>query len=449
MPQGARIYNLFPLLVGNITEWEKHLDRIAEMGFDWIFLNPIHYPGFSGSLYAVKDYYALNPLFDDGSGDTADAMVGRFLAAAEARGIRVMMDLVVNHTAKDSLLAEEHPEWFLREPDGRLASPYAVDPNDTSKRTVWADLAEIDYADRPARAELVEWFAELVRHYARLGFGGFRCDAAYKVPKDVWRALIKAGRQENDELVFAAENLGSLQEETLAMRGAGFDYLFNSSKWWDFRAYWLIDQYEQFRSIAPSISFPESHDTNRLIVDLEAEGVRGTAAAEQRYRDAYLIAAVFSTGVMIPIGYEFGFRKRLHVVETRPSDWEKPAFDISAWIAEVNRMKDSLPVLNEEGPQRALLLADQKVAVLLRRAMRGGAWVVTLVNLERRTPVTARIQWLDGDVIDGHEVTPGRAADAAVRPFRADHEVTLAPGEVRIYIDPETARARAAETKSD
>ena len=449
MPQGVRIYNLFPLLVGNITEWEKHLDRIAEMGFDWIFLNPIHYPGFSGSLYAVKDYFALNPLFDDGSGDSADAIVGRFLAAAGERGIRVMMDLVVNHTAKDSLLAEEHPEWFLRESDGSLASPYAVDPNDTSKRTVWADLAEIDYSDRPARAELIGWFAELVRHYARLGFGGFRCDAAYKVPKDVWRTLIKAGRQENDELVFAAENLGSLQEETLAMRGAGFDYLFNSSKWWDFRAYWLIDQYEQFRSIAPSVSFPESHDTNRLIVDLEAEGVRDTAAVEQRYRDAYLIAAVFSTGVMIPIGYEFGFRKRLHVVETRPTDWEKPAFDISTWIAEVNRMKDSLPVLNEEGPQRALLLADQKVAVLLRRAMRGGAWVVTLVNLERHTPVTARIQWLDGDVLEGHEVTPGRAGNAPERPFRADHEVTLGPGEVRIYIDPETARARAAETKSD
>ena len=355
MPQGARIYNLFPLLVGSAAEWEKHLDRIAGMGFDWIFLNPIHYPGFSGSLYAVKDYYALNPLFDDGSGDTADEIIGRFLKAADERGIRVMMDLVVNHTAKDSLLAEEHPEWFQREPDGSLASPYAVDPNDTSKRTVWADLAEIDYSDRPERAKLIAWFAELVRHCARLGFGGFRCDAAYKVPKDVWRTLIAAGRKENDQLVFAAENLGSLQEETLAMRGAGFDYLFNSSKWWDFRAYWLIDQYEQFRSIAPSISFPETHDTDRLVVDVEREGVRDPAAVEQRYRDAYLIAAVFSTGVMIPIGYEFGFRKRLHVVETRPSDWEKPAFDISAWIAEVNRMKTSLPVLNEEGPQRALL----------------------------------------------------------------------------------------------
>ena len=45
MPQGARIYNLFPLLAGKVSAWEEHLDRIAGMGFNWIFLNPIHYPG--------------------------------------------------------------------------------------------------------------------------------------------------------------------------------------------------------------------------------------------------------------------------------------------------------------------------------------------------------------------------------------------------------------------
>ncbi|MBK8209467.1 MAG: alpha-amylase [Rhodospirillales bacterium] len=433
MPQGVRIYNLFPLLAGNAKEWEAHLDRIAGMGFDWIFLNPIHYPGFSGSLYAVKDYYALNPLFDDGSGDEPDVVVARFLKAAEARGIKVMMDLVVNHTAKDSLLAAEHPEWFAHEPDGSLASPFAVDPSDTSKRTVWADLAEIDYSERPERAALVAWFAGLVRHYVQLGFRGFRCDAAYKVSKDVWRTLIAAGQKESDDVLFVAENLGSLLEETLALRGAGFDYLFNSVKWWDFKEYWLLDQYEQFRSIAPSIAFPETHDTDRLINELAAKGITEPTAVEQQYRDAYLIAALFSSGVMIPIGYEYGFRKKLHVVKTRSSDWEKPAFDLTAWIAEVNRVKGSLPVLNEEGPQRALLLGDKRVACLLRRAMRGPAWVVTLINLERKVPVTARIEWLDGDVLEGREVTPGRAAGLPERPFRAGAEVTLAPGEVRVY----------------
>ena len=188
------------------------------MGFNWIFINPIQYPGFSGSLYAVKDYYALNPMFAE-KGDSGEKIVSDFLKTAEQRGISVMIDLVINHTAKDALVARQHPEWFLHEPDGSLASPYAVDPTDTSKRTVWADLAEIDYHDRPARAAIVDYFADVVRHYIRIGFHGFRCDAAYKVPKEVWRALISAGRRESDDVLFAAENLGSLLEETLALRG--------------------------------------------------------------------------------------------------------------------------------------------------------------------------------------------------------------------------------------
>jgi starch synthase (maltosyl-transferring) len=428
VPQGARIYNLFPTLAGKVSAWEKHLDRIAGMGFDWIFLNPIHYPGFSGSLYAVKDYYALNPLFAD-SGSSSESEITRFLKAAETRGISVMMDLVINHTGKDSLVAQQHPEWFIHEPDGSLASPYAVDPTDTSKRTVWADLAEIDYRDRPERAAIIAYFGDVVRHHVRLGLRGFRCDAAYKVPKEVWRALISAGQRESDDVLFAAENLGSLLEQTLALRGAGFDYLFNSSKWWDFRQNWLLDQYEQFRSIAPSVSFPESHDTDRLICELNAAGITDPKEVEGRYKDAYLFAAVFSTGVMIPIGYEYGFRKQLHVVKTRPTDWEKPTFDLTRYIGEVNRMKASLPVLNEEGPQRALPLANGRAVCLLRRGMRGRAWTVVLINSDRISPVTARIDGLDNDVEGGREVTPGRKD----LPFRPGDEVTLAAGEVRVY----------------
>ena len=58
-----------------------------------------------------------------------------------------MMDLVINHTAKDALLVEQHPEWFKREADGELRSPRAIDPVDPRKYTVWGDLAEIDYDD--------------------------------------------------------------------------------------------------------------------------------------------------------------------------------------------------------------------------------------------------------------------------------------------------------------
>jgi len=428
--EGARIYNLFPLLVGSVKGWEPHLDRIAAMGFNWVFVNPFHYPGFSGSLYAVKDYYRLNPIFQGVSKRSNDELIAGFAAAAEKRGLSVMMDLVVNHTAKDSVQAQEHPEWFEREADGSLRSPFAVDP-DTHKKTVWADLAEIDYRDRPARAELIEYFAEVIRHYAGLGIRGFRCDAAYKVPKVVWRKLIQAGRKVSPNAVFAAENLGGMLEEVEALRSSGFDYMFNSSKWWDFRQSWLLQQYEQFRSIAASVSFPETHDTPRLAADLAGQGVTAAKDIERRYRQAYLFAAVFSSGVMIPVGYEYGFRKSLHVVETRPEDWEKPAFDLSGYIGEVNRMRAAQPVLNEEGPQRLVVQDGDRIVALQRRPLRGRGWAVTLINTDQNAKRAVRVRGLDPDLKEGREITPGNGGHG----FAAGSEVSLAPGEIKVFVN--------------
>ncbi len=428
--EGARIYNLFPLLVGAVDGWEPHLDRIAAMGFNWIFVNPFHYPGFSGSLYAVKDYYRLNPIVQGASKRSNDELIADFSAAAEKRGISVMMDLVVNHTAKDSVLAQEHPQWFEREADGSLRSPFAVDPN-THEKTVWADLAEIDYRDRPERAELIEYFGEVIQHYAGLGIRGFRCDAAYKVPKVVWRKLIRAGRKVSADVVFAAENLGGMLEEVEALRSSGFDYLFNSSKWWDFRQNWLLEQYEQFRSIARSVSFPETHDTPRLAADLAAEGVTAVDDVERRYRQAYLFAAVFSSAVMIPVGYEYGFRRNLHVVDSRPDDWEKPAFDLSGYIGDVNRMKAAVPVLNEEGPQRLIVQENDRIISLVRRAMRGRSWAVILINTDQNSSESVRVNGLDPDIREGREIIPGNEG----RVFAAGSDVTLEPGEVRVIVN--------------
>jgi starch synthase (maltosyl-transferring) len=301
MSEGLRIYNLLPTLAGPVERWAEALPRIAGMSFNAVYLNPFHYPGFSGSIYAVKDYYRLNPQLRGKSRASDDELLRGFTAAAAEHGIRVIMDLVVNHTAKDSPLTAERPHWFAREPDGRLHSPFATDPADPSQKTVWGDLAEIDYS-RPQRDEIVAYFERLVRHYVGLGFAGFRCDAAYKVPAPVWRRLIGAAKSARPDVLFLAETLGAPVEDVLALDGAGFDYLFNSVKWWDFESGWLLDQYERFRHIAPSIGFPESHDTDRLVAELIAGGVP-QREIEPRYRRAYAFAAAFSTGVMMPMGY--------------------------------------------------------------------------------------------------------------------------------------------------
>lgn len=380
MNDAPRIYNLFPLLVGNIQNWETHLPRIAAMGFNWVFVNPFHYPGFSGSLYAVKDYYRLNPLFRGARHKSADDLLAHFVKMADRLGLRVMMDLVINHTSKDSVLVEAHPEWFAREADGSVRSPYAADPDEpdnVDKRTVWGDLAEIDYAHTPDREGLVRYWQDLVRHYVGLGFAGFRGDAAYKVPGEVWAQVIAAARQANPQAHFFAETLGCRPREVLQLCEAGFDYLFNSSRWWDFRAEWLLEQYAQFRCVAPSIAFPESHDTAR---------VAGEAGGDERTsRLRYLFAAAFSSGLMMPLGYEYGFRKQPHVVHSRPEDWEVPLFDLSGFIARVNHMKAATPLLNEEGPQHRVTPAHDPVVALLREGLTSPGRVLTLINPDAHT----------------------------------------------------------------
>jgi starch synthase (maltosyl-transferring) len=428
--EGMRIYNLFPLLAGTIDEWQKHFERIAAMNFTHVFINPFHETGNSGSLYAVKDYYRLNAKFRGKSRKSSDNLIKQFVKAAQDRGLTVMMDLVINHTATDSPLTQEKPHWYVHENDGSIAHPYAVDPGDTKHtKTIWYDLAEIDFSDRPERQEIIDYFTEVVAYYVKLGVRAYRCDAAYKVPNAVWRQLFDTIHQTDKDVVFVAESLGALLEQVEQLRGAGFDYLMNSSKWWDFKQDWLFEQYDKFRSVAPSISFPETHDTERLADDLAKEGVSDPKLVARAYRQAYVFAAAFSTGLMIPIGFEYGFRKKLHVVETTPGDWEEPAFDLSEFIGGVNKMKASHRVLNEEGPQRHIRLGND-VACLVRRTEDHQDWAVTLINIDRKNSTTVRLEQLDGDISGGSEVTPGKEGN----PLPGGEGVTLEPGEVRVFV---------------
>src|SRR3954466_3028175 len=123
MSDGLRIYNLFPSLAGTIRDWMGHLPRIAGMGFNAVYVNPFHYPGFSGSLYAVKDYYRLNPRFRGGEPGVDDQLLCAFTEAARGHGLRVIMDLVVNHTSKDSELVASNPDWSTGITRGKVVPP--------------------------------------------------------------------------------------------------------------------------------------------------------------------------------------------------------------------------------------------------------------------------------------------------------------------------------------
>ena len=168
------------------------LDRIRDLGVDWIWFMPIHpigVAGKKGSLgcpYANRDYRSVNPAY--GTLDDFRALVD----AIHRRGMRVMIDVVYNHTSPDSVLWREHPEFFWRGPDGRPGNRYGD----------WADVIDLDYANRA----LWDYQLDSLRFWAGI-VDGFRCDVASLVPLAFWKEARAAVREVNPACVWLAESV--------------------------------------------------------------------------------------------------------------------------------------------------------------------------------------------------------------------------------------------------
>ena len=95
------------------------------------------------------------------------------LATVHAQGMKLIIDMVANHTSWDSKLMMEHPEWFTRNEKGEIIPPNAD----------WHDVADLDYSNAGLRAYMKEMLVWWVRD---IGIDGFRCDVAELVPTDFW-----------------------------------------------------------------------------------------------------------------------------------------------------------------------------------------------------------------------------------------------------------------------
>jgi hypothetical protein len=111
------------------------------------------------------------------------------------------------------------------------------------------------------------------------------------------------------------------------------------------------------------------------------------AAVLQRYA----FAAAFSTGVMMPIGFEYGFRKALHVAQMTPEDWEAPTWDLTGTIGEIHRTKAALPPLNEEGLITPLALDADSCFAFWKRTRDGSQAALVVLNLDRTASARVRV----------------------------------------------------------
>ena len=392
------------------------------MGFNWIFVNPIQETGMSGSIYAVKDYFKINPALCDVSRNDPEGQVREMVEAAEAQGLRLMIDLVINHCAVDSPLLKEHPAWFEWEDEGEVVHPYA---DQDGKKVVWGDLARFDFRESRESEGFIQYCLNLSRHLLGLGFKGFRCDAAYQIPPRFWKRMIGEIKKTDPEVLFFAETLGCSPGKTKKTASAGFDYIFNSSKWWDYNSRWLMNQYNLTRDLAASISFPESHDTVRLCEELNGN-INGI-------KQRYLFTALFSAGVMITMGFEFGFRKKPHVVKTTPEDWEETGIDITPFIRKVNRIKETYAVFQEEAATQIYTEDNPQILIMWKGSSHTDEEALLLLNKDtdnRQSFSTPSIHDFFESKAVVMDVSPENPLAYIPRAFSYD----FAPGEGRVLV---------------
>src|SRR5260221_9273507 len=105
---------------GDFNSITNDLDRIKDLGVDVLWLMPINpigqekKKGSIGSPYAVKDYYGINPDY----GTWAD--LKRLVSEAHKRNLKVIVDVVINHTAWDNALIKQHPEYYKKNDKGEI-----------------------------------------------------------------------------------------------------------------------------------------------------------------------------------------------------------------------------------------------------------------------------------------------------------------------------------------
>lgn len=355
---GILVYNLYPRLIGKFSDMKPHALRAKEMEFEYIYLNPLAAPGFSGSSYAIKDYYLYHPMHTKGwpvEGEAysdaslkkekkvAEKELKAFVKYCEEIGLKVMLDLVINHTAIDSNLVKEHKEWYLCDEDGNIENPGA-DQDGTF--ITWGDLASLDNDNK----ELWTYWLDLIKYYISLGIRGFRCDAAYHIPEELWKYLISNAKKIDKEIVFLGETLGCTPEELMVIGDSGFDVLMNSLKWWDYKAPWFLKDYNLWSGNYNSLCFPENHDTLRYAKEFKGN--------KEKAVFIYNLQALFCSSIGITLGFEFGFEKKLDVVTTNPEDFEDVKYSIVKELREINELKKKYKIFNEDNNIETIFLGD-------------------------------------------------------------------------------------------
>lgn len=152
--------------------FEAELPRLKNMGVTVLWFMPIqpigkkNRKGKLGSYYSISDYTATNPEY--GSVEDFTNLVKK----AHDLGLLVMIDWVANHTAWDHPWVKKHADYYAKDSNGKMYSPFD-----------WSDVVQLNHKSKAQQTAMISDMQFWVK---TCDIDGFRCDVAHMAPIDFW-----------------------------------------------------------------------------------------------------------------------------------------------------------------------------------------------------------------------------------------------------------------------
>ena len=178
---------------GTFKEFVNDLDRIKNLGVDVVYLLPIHEIGVKqrkgdlGCPYSIKDYRSINQEY----GTIVD--FEELIDEVHKRDMKLMIDVVYNHTSYDSILLKEHPEYFFKK-DGEFSNRVGD----------WWDITDLDYT---VHKDLWIELIDTLIYWTNKGVDGFRWDVASLLPLEFLEEASEAVLDVNPQSIFLSESV--------------------------------------------------------------------------------------------------------------------------------------------------------------------------------------------------------------------------------------------------
>ncbi|HEY2058237.1 alpha-1,4-glucan--maltose-1-phosphate maltosyltransferase [Amycolatopsis sp. NBC_01480] len=409
-------YELFPRSTGGVDEngeavhgtfatAAQALDRVAGMGFDVVYLPPIHpigrvnRKGPNNTLGAgpedVGSPWAIGA--DEGGHDAIHPDLGtmedfdEFTARAEGLGLEVALDLALQ-AAPDHPWVLKHPEFFTTRPDGSIA--YAENP---PKK--YQDIYPVNFDNDPRG--IYDEVLRLVLHWVSHGVRIFRVDNPHTKPPDFWAWLIQSVKDAHPDVLFLAEAF-TRPARLWGLAKLGFTQSYTYFTWRTTKEELVefgVDLVEHWDHGRPNL-FVNTPDILHESLQHGGPGMFAVRAA---------LAATMSPTWGVYSGYELfehqavrpGSEEYLdsEKYQLRPRDFAKALAEgrsLEPWITKLNAIRHAHPALHGMRSLRFHHVDNGALLAYSKQDPATGDTVVTVVNLDPHGAQEGTL-WLDLD----------------------------------------------------